>query len=196
VIERSKLIAQPILTFLDDDNPCGVLLCGPVDPLAVMHSKMSDDQDSEDGADSSGAEDETLEDASEDGSGSDQGEEEEEEEEEDDKTPATRSANASGATKGKSSPGRGKAPPRAGTGSGETAAAQNRKCDAPSVAASPIKVQSPKGKGREVETAAWDGKPVDGWPVTPSSWLRCVEKALRCAPPRAFVCVECHARAC
>lgn len=45
------------------------------------------------------------------------------------------------------------------------------------------RVQSPKGSRRQVEGTAWDGKPVDGWPVTPSSWLRCVEKALRQEAP-------------
>jgi len=28
-------------TFLEDSNPCGVLLCGPVDPLAVMHTSQA-----------------------------------------------------------------------------------------------------------------------------------------------------------
>ena len=44
---RCRLIAAPIATLLQDDNPCGVMLCGPVDPLAVMHAKTSDHDEEE-----------------------------------------------------------------------------------------------------------------------------------------------------
>jgi hypothetical protein len=148
---RSKLIAQPMLTFLEENNPCGVLLCGPVDPLAVMHTKSSDDHDSDDGAEGCGG-------------GSEEEEEEDEEEEGEEEGGGEEDSDMKGCTK------------MAGSKSisgGKTRAGRD--------VASPIRMQSPKGKGRavEAETAAWDGRPVDGWPVTPSSWLRCVEKALR-----------------
>jgi hypothetical protein len=143
-----------MLTFLEENNPCGVLLCGPVDPLAVMHTKSSDDHDSDDGAEGCGG-------------GSEEEEEEEEEEEgeeEEEEGGGGEDSDMKGCTK------------MAGSKSisgGKTRAGRD--------VASPIRMQSPKGKGRavEAETAAWDGRPVDGWPVTPSSWLRCVEKALR-----------------